>query len=78
MQNHRVSEPDKIKTQMITNTPKGFIPYSPQRGKKENLKIKLILPVLGLENTIIWKNVVFSSVKKVSKSPNYMAAAKLK
>lgn len=38
VQNHHVSEPDKIKTQMITNTPKGSIPHFPQRGKKENFK----------------------------------------
>lgn len=34
----------------------------------------LIIPVLGLKNTIIWINIVFSSIKKVT----YTAAAKLK
>lgn len=80
-QNHHVSEPDKIKTQMITNKHSQrlhpLFPPKKEKTKTWTMK-KLILPVLGLENTIIWINIVFSSVKKVSKSPTYIAAAKLK
>lgn len=38
----------------------------------------LILPVLGLKNTIIWINIAFSSIKKVTELTTYIAAAKLK